>query len=98
MKCRLIAKTLEEKVLGLSVIPKLGKGEYALFIYDLPTLVPYWNKGVKYPIDIGFYDKEKNLIYKTSMKADQRTAVYAPKLYTYVIETNIGELVPGVAF
>lgn len=98
MRRVLLAKSPEEKRLGLSVIPKLADDEYALFEYDSDSFGMYWNKNVKYPIDIGFYDQYKTLIFKTSMEADQRTLVFSPEPYRYVIETNKGKLNKELAF
>ena len=98
MRCIKVANTLEEKRLGLSVVPKLGENEYMLFIYEIPAHHTYWNKGVKYPIDIGFFDKDKKLIHKTSMHAEQRTPVMSPKPYSFVVETNKGKLDRPFAF
>jgi uncharacterized membrane protein (UPF0127 family) len=98
MKLVLHAKTLEEKRIGLAAVPVLGTDEYAQFDYDEISYQPYWNKNVRYPIDIGFYDENKNLIHKTSMEADQRLPVYSPRGYKHVIETNKGQLPDKFAF
>jgi uncharacterized membrane protein (UPF0127 family) len=92
MLLRLLCITPEEKSIGLAAVPELGENEYAKFIYNEDSTGAYWNKNVRYPIDIGFFDKNKVLVYSTSMAADQRLPVYPPVPYRYVIETNLGKL------
>ena len=98
MKLRLTCNTISEKEEGLRAIDKLAEDEYALFIYVFPHSEPFWNKGVSYPIDIGFFDDNKNLIFKTTMNTNQRSPVYSPKPYNYVVETNEGKLAEKFAF
>lgn len=89
LKIILTAKTPESRARGLKQIKTLGPNETALFIFSYDSEAYFWNKGVEYPIDIAFFDKEKNLIYKTSMEANQTKSITSTKPYRYVLETNV---------
>jgi uncharacterized membrane protein (UPF0127 family) len=85
-------KSAQEHTTGLAAFPILNKDAVVIFIYDWDVSYPFWNKGVKYPIDLGFYDENYNLIYSTSLEPEQRNLVYSPKPYRFVVESNKGQL------
>jgi uncharacterized membrane protein (UPF0127 family) len=47
-----LARTLEEKVRGLSGRPALKSGHGMLFVYERPEPVSIWMKDMRFPLDI----------------------------------------------
>jgi uncharacterized membrane protein (UPF0127 family) len=47
-----LARTLEEKMRGLSGRPALKSGHGMLFVYDRPEPVSIWMKDMRFPLDI----------------------------------------------
>lgn len=93
------AQTPDERAMGLRGKPKLNPGEAMLFIYHSPQLVSFWNRGVSYDIDLGFFNKDGILIQKESLDADPMTdspkmmpQVFSNSGVAEVIEVNKGEL------
>jgi uncharacterized membrane protein (UPF0127 family) len=56
-----IAKTLQDKINGLQVYSSLGSNSGLLFEYDNPQDVMYHMGTVKFPIDIIFLNKDKEI-------------------------------------
>ena len=90
MKLRFIAKTIPEKIKGLQGSKPLKEDEGALFVYDKEEILEYWNVGVDNPIDIGFFDKDKNLVSWETMQANQSKTVRSKKPAKYVLEVKEG--------
>lgn len=88
IKLRLIAKTPQEWQKGLMHSKPLDKNEIALFISETEkdTSRGFWNKNVKYPIYVSFYDKNFKLINTEELAANSTSSVYSKKPYKYVIE------------
>lgn len=61
IKARL-AITPEEKVTGMSALFGIGEKEGMLFVEREPQAVQFWMKGMKFPLDIIFLDKDKKVI------------------------------------
>ncbi len=47
-----VARSLQEKVRGLSGRPPLKAGQGMLFVYDRPQVIGIWMKDMKFPLDI----------------------------------------------
>lgn len=77
---------------GLRLVPILKKGDAALFEFPSLTDGPFWNKGVKYPIDIAFYKKDGTYIVKRQMETDQSKNVFSTEPYYYVLEANLNTI------
>ena len=90
MKLRFIAKTLPEKTRGLQGSKPLTEDEGALFVYELEDVLEFWNVGVDYPIDIAFFDKNKDIINIETMQSNQSKTVRSRKPAKYVLETKAG--------
>jgi len=90
LKLRFTAKSLNDKIKGLQGSKPLGDNEGALFVYDNEEILEYWNVGVDYPIDIAFFDGNKNLVNKSTMKAHQVEKVKSAKPSKYVLEVKEG--------
>lgn len=57
-----VAKTKEEKNLGLMNRSYLGENEGMLFIFSRPTTVRFWMKNTSIPLDIAFLNSEKVIL------------------------------------
>lgn len=90
IKLRFTAKSLIDKIRGLQGSKPLGENEGALFVYNTEEILEYWNVGVDYPIDIAFFDKDKNLINVETMAAHQGQKVKSKKPAKYVLEVQEG--------
>lgn len=91
------AVTPDERALGMRGKPALRQGEAMLFTYDNPQMVSFWNRGVPFPLDVGYINEKGTLFQKGSLDAgiDGKKVTYS--LYsngpvTEVIETAKGEL------
>ncbi|MBI4536892.1 MAG: DUF192 domain-containing protein [candidate division NC10 bacterium] len=47
-----VARTLQEKVRGLSGRPPLKRGQGMLFVYDRPQVIGIWMKDMRFSLDI----------------------------------------------
>ncbi len=93
LKIKKIFANANERLKGLNSLEEpLKEDECVLFVFPFETTNSFWNKGVPYDIDIAFFDSNKRLIYKTSMKANQYKKVNPEKPYKYVVEANVGKL------
>lgn len=54
-----VAKTNEEKEVGLSQFAKIDEDRGMIFIFDKPDYYSFWMKEMKFPIDIIFINKDK---------------------------------------
>ncbi len=87
-----IAKTDEEKSLGLMHREKLESGEGMLFPYESEEIRAFWMKNMKIPLDIIWLDKDKKIVYihenVQSCKTDS-CPMYSPdEEAMYVLEVN----------
>src|SRR5918912_4162149 len=48
---------------GLDIKDHLNENQGMLFIFKEPDKVPFWMHGMKFPIDIIWFDKDKNVIH-----------------------------------
>lgn len=89
-----IMRTPEERSAGLNALPinqPLGSNQAMLFIFPKDTDSSFWNRGVKYAIDVAFFDKNKRLLSVSTLKADQTQPVFCLLgHYRYVLETTNG--------
>lgn len=94
-----LAKTEQEKNIGLAAFDALPENEGMLFSFDQENNYVFWMKNMKFNIDIIFLDKEKQIIeifenvkaQKGGNNSDLKT--YSAKLKSqHVIELNEGEI------
>ena len=57
-----VARTQEEKNLGLMNRSSLGENEGMLFIFNRPTTVRFWMKNTSIPLDIAYLNSEKVIL------------------------------------
>lgn len=95
-----IAKTQEERKIGLAKYNELPENRGMLFVFDEKDVKPsFWMKGVKFPIDIIWIDNgkvieitEKVPILGAPSTPDYKIPKYSPKqTVDYVLEIGAGE-------
>lgn len=52
-----VARSEEKKALGLSHRNALEEGRGLLFVFDAPSTLSFWNKDMRFPIDVIWMDK-----------------------------------------
>lgn len=89
LKLIYVARTPQERAAGLTMLKgKLGNDQAMLFEFPSVSDSTFWNKGVNYPIDLGFFNKKRELIFTTSLQANQTNPVFClTGHYNYVLET-----------
>lgn len=97
LSIKYIAKTPDQRAQGMRNKPALKEGEAMLFLYDYPERVSFWNRGVTFPLDVGYIDKDGILFQKGTLNADLDGQDVTPMLFSNrevmeVIETKQGEL------
>ncbi|QQG40968.1 MAG: DUF192 domain-containing protein [Candidatus Levyibacteriota bacterium] len=55
----LIAKTPQEKEIGLSEKTSIPQDSGMIFVFDTPDTYPFWMKNMKFPIDIIYINQNK---------------------------------------
>jgi uncharacterized membrane protein (UPF0127 family) len=88
-----VAKTQEERVKGLSDTGNLGDDQAMIFVYDQDGQWPITMKGMKYPIDIVWLNKDKKVAYivKNATPASYPYETFTPKEDArYVVEVVAG--------
>lgn len=89
-----VAKTDQEKQVGLSKTEVLGENDGMLFVFDEPDYYSFWMRNMKFPIDILFIngDKVNTIIENASPSADSSSLeIYKPKEKSdKVFEINAG--------
>ena len=90
----LVAKTAQEKEIGLSKRKSLDKNSGMLFTFDQPDYYSFWAKDMQFPIDILFINNDKIVtIYKDikPQKDQDSLPILKPKeVSDIVLEINAG--------
>lgn len=89
-----IAKTFQDKEVGLSKYSNLSQNQGMLFLFGTASNYSFWMKDMKFPIDIIFIKNNKIVaIYQNLLppQKDQNLTVYRPsELSDTVLEINAG--------
>lgn len=80
---------------GLDIKDHLNENQGMLFIFKEPDKFPFWMHGMKFPIDIIWFDKDKNVVHiEHNLQpciTDLACPSYSPeKDALYVLETAAG--------
>jgi uncharacterized membrane protein (UPF0127 family) len=80
---------------GLDIKDHLNENQGMLFIFKEPDKFPFWMHGMKFPIDIIWFDKDKNVVHiEHNLQpciTDLACPSYSPeKDALYVLETASG--------
>lgn len=87
-----VAKTMSERITGLSGTSFLPEELVKLFIFDAPGLHSIWMKDMNYSLDIIWVDKNYKIVHiEENVSPESFPNFYTPKVPAqYVIETNAG--------
>jgi len=88
-----VADTAITRTQGLSGRDTLEKGTGVLFVFDTPGQYGFWMKDMNFPIDILWFDENKELVEVTrDVQPDTYPEVFYPKApILYALEVNVGE-------
>jgi uncharacterized membrane protein (UPF0127 family) len=87
-----VAKTEAERGKGLSGKPSLGANNGMLFVFEEPGNFCFWMKGMRFPLDILWFDSHRHLVH---LEKNLSPGTY-PKSFCpndsakYVLEVNAG--------
>ena len=100
VKCRLgslpmtlkVASTPESQSMGYQnseTSPTDNQG--ILFVYPMETKVAFWMKNVNFPLDILFFNANKEMVHRETMQPNTYPKTYhCPILVQYAVETKAG--------
>jgi uncharacterized membrane protein (UPF0127 family) len=85
-----VAKTPEERAMGLMGRTHLGKDEGMLFIFDAEGYHAFWMKNTVIPLSIAFIDKEYKIVKISEMKPLTLDSHPPPQPILYALEMGKG--------
>ena len=86
-----IAKTIEERRIGLMYRKKLLNNEGMLFIFPREKIIQLWMKNTYIPLDVIFISENKVIVdIKRNMKRLSETIVRSKVKSRYALEFNAG--------
>ncbi len=89
-----VAKTVDQKILGLGELDKLPANEGMLFNYKNYIIPVYWMQGMRFPIDIIWIKDDIVVGYEKDLSPpinNTSLQTYQPKtLVNFVLEVNAG--------
>lgn len=87
-----IAETYSERARGLSGRERISDDQGMLFLFKEPGRYPFWMKGMKFPIDIIWLDKDLKIVeIKKEARPESFPEFFQPKAPAeYVLEINAG--------
>jgi len=85
-----VARTPEERSLGLMGRKSLGKDEGMLFIFETEDRHSFWMKNTLIPLSIAFIDRDRRIVWITDMKPLTLDSHVPPKPILYALEMNKG--------
>ena len=87
-----VASTPESQSIGYQnskTSPEDNQG--ILFVYPKETMVAFWMKNVKFPLDILFFNANKEMVHMETMQPDTYPKTYpCPVPVQYAVETKAG--------
>ncbi len=85
-----VARTPEERAVGLMERRRLAKDEGMLFIFEREEVHSFWMKNTRIPLSIAFIDKEGKILRITDMKPMTLESHSPPGPILYALEMNQG--------
>ena len=86
-----VAKTIEERRIGLMYRKKLLNNEGMLFIFPQEKIIKLWMKNTYIPLDVIFISKNKVIVdMKKSMEKLSETIIESKVKSKYALEFNAG--------
>ncbi len=89
----IVVDTPETRELGLGGRNELKENEAMLFIFDFPAKHEFWMKGMRFPIDILWLDRDFQIVHiapQISPDTYPKTSFSPEKEALYVLETVSG--------
>ena len=91
LNLRFVANNDLTRANGLMFQKPLEPHEGALFVYEREVPATFWNRNVDFPIEIGFFNSNKNLVDVKELQAHQEENVGCDNgLFKYAVEAPIG--------
>jgi len=87
-----IAETFKEKAEGLSGREEILDNQGMLFVFKIPGRYPFWMKGMKFPIDIIWLDKDLKIVeINKEVQPESFPKLLRPSIpIQYVLEVKSG--------
>jgi uncharacterized membrane protein (UPF0127 family) len=86
-----VAKTPEERALGLMFRQELGENTGMLFIFEQAGIYPFWMKFTNIPLSIAYIDQNDVIIDIIEMVPNQEEIRYSPTVpFICALEMNQG--------
>lgn len=85
-----VARTPEERAVGLMGRKELGKEEGMLFVFEEEGYHSFWMKDTFIPLSIAFIDREGRIVKIMDMKPLTLKSHTPPKPILYALEMNQG--------
>lgn len=87
-----VAQTPAQRERGLLGRAELGDNEGMLFVFDKPDYYSFWMKGMKFPLDIIWIDKELRVVGVVEKALPESfPQTFVPNVpVSYVLEVNAG--------
>lgn len=86
-----IAKTPEERALGLMFRQELEENSGMLFVFEQEGIYPFWMKFTQIPLSIAYIDNGYVIIDIIEMVPNQEEIRYSPSIpFKYALEMNQG--------
>ena len=86
-----VATTSESRSQGLAHQLELAV-DGMLFVYETPSYVPFTATEMQFDMDIAWYDHTGKILRRLNVPAGDRTALFSPSAFSYVLETTSGNL------
>ncbi len=84
----LIAKTITEKRIGVSLLDRLDKGEGMIFRFKIPMKYGFWMRGVRFPIDIIWVRNERIVGINHNVPAGRGISLFSLRAYYPPVAVN----------
>ena len=85
-----VARTPEERSLGLMGRGSLGKDEGMLFIFETEDHHSFWMKNTLIPLSIAFIGRDRRIVWITDMKPLTLDSHVPPRPILFALEMNKG--------
>jgi len=85
-----VARTYEEKKVGLMHREKLGRRRGMLFVYEVDSPLSFWMANTHIPLSIAFVDREGTILQIEDMEPLDLTTVKSRISARYALEVNRG--------
>jgi uncharacterized membrane protein (UPF0127 family) len=85
-----IARTEEERALGLMYRKKLDDGQGMIFIFDRDQQLSFWMKNTVIPLSIAYIDSDGNILEIKDMQPNDLNSVRSSRSVRYALEVPQG--------